>query len=153
MYAMIETLPRWSNSPQDFRACGVRVHSQGTAGLEPLSHRMHLDSYLITIGLQVETSAHHCTQRERWRLTPLTPVKNTTLSISIIASSTTNELSESSFSSKISQYGNALSISHANTRPAGSVLLLSPTKVLPVSVDRTSHVMWAKVSDGAAFYI
>lgn len=55
--------------------------------------------------------------------------------MSIIASSTTNELSgSSSFSSELSQYGNALSISHANMRPAGSVLLLSPTKGFPVSV-------------------
>lgn len=63
MYAMIETLPRWSNSPQDFRACGVRVHSQGTAGLEPLSHRMHLDSYLITIGPSQEHHPLHINHR------------------------------------------------------------------------------------------
>ena len=54
--------------------------------------------------------------------------------MSIIASSTPNELSKSSFSSKFSQYGNALSISHVNTRPTGSLLLPSPTRRLPVSV-------------------
>jgi hypothetical protein len=62
-YTVIGTLPRWSNSPQDFRACVFIVKGGGTGASS--SHRMHTNSYLITIELQVESSGHHRTQGKR----------------------------------------------------------------------------------------
>lgn len=104
--------------------CEYALMTNRSRQIALLSHHVDMKSESIFISLQQKSPSTSPQEKRKYisRTTELTPgTKNVTLSLSINASSTSTPLSFS-VASRTSRYGNALTMSCANTQLSGSEL-------------------------------